>query len=245
MAASRSRAELSYRQIEVTASAARSLHFTSSTPRMKSHPLIAIVPAIAKSATPMNAWEPSGGQRKVSQPSPETIDSTPRKRGRNPDLNTSQPRSNPSNPKKNDSDGCPLVVDLDEGERQRVQLRRLECREIRRSPEQDERRVVEQTRQRLDAAAGQSEDRGGARDASVDGFQQIVIQQGHADLRDHLEHEDREAEPVERLVGENVGRGPRGVVANNQPVADEGLGGDSADDDEQIERSEDSSSCAW
>src|SRR6266403_1311014 len=52
-----------HRQIEVAASAARSLHFASSTPRMKSQPLVAITPTIANSATPTNAWDPSGGQR--------------------------------------------------------------------------------------------------------------------------------------------------------------------------------------
>src|SRR5688572_25121278 len=101
-----------HRQIEVAASAARALHFSSSTPRMKSHPLVAITPAIAKSATPVNASEPNGGQRNVSQPIPPIIDRTPRKRGRNPDLNSNQPRSSVSNPKKMSPMAAPRLLML-------------------------------------------------------------------------------------------------------------------------------------
>jgi len=47
-----------------------------------------------------------------SVPSPDTIDSTPRKRGRNPDLKISQPRSSVSNPKKMSPMAAPWLLIL-------------------------------------------------------------------------------------------------------------------------------------
>src|SRR5687768_18153817 len=79
---------------------------------MNNHAAVVMTPTSAKSATNVNAYEPSGGHRYVSQPNPAIIDITPRKRGRNPDLNTSQPRSSPSNPKKMSPMAAPWLLIL-------------------------------------------------------------------------------------------------------------------------------------
>ena len=44
-----------HRQIDAWASAARALHFASSTPRMMSQPAVTITPTIANSATTVNS----------------------------------------------------------------------------------------------------------------------------------------------------------------------------------------------
>ena len=79
---------------------------------MKSHPEVAITPAMANNATTVNVCEPNGGQSQVSHPIPPIMDRMPRKRGRNPELKISQPRNTVSNQKKTSAMPAPWLLIL-------------------------------------------------------------------------------------------------------------------------------------
>jgi len=67
-------------------------------------------------------------------------------------------------------------------------------------------------------------------------FQQLVEQHHRCDLACHFQQVNRESKPVQGLIGQDVGGGPRGVTKYDEVIADKGLGVDASDYVKEVER---------
>jgi hypothetical protein len=141
------------------------------------------------------------------------------------------------NPKKREGYRSAIVVDPEQQQRHRVDLLLVERAQIRRAAAQHrQRREVEQPAEDLDSASSQLECRGEHRTRPAHRFQQLVEQHHRCDLARHFQQVKRESEPVQGLIGQDVGGGFRGVTKHDKAFADKSLGEDAGDYVKEIDR---------